>query len=64
MRTIQHNYHYWVGARMIPTRWAQGLILKLLEATHGQWIYCNIQIHDDIAGTQAILRKDLIQWEI
>jgi hypothetical protein len=49
---------------MNPKRWAQGLILKLLEATHGQWIYRNIQIHDSVAGRQATLRKEAIQQEI
>jgi hypothetical protein len=43
---------------------AQGLIQKLLEATHGQWIYGNIQIHDAVAGTQATLWKEAIQREI
>ncbi len=64
MRTIQHDYQYPVGTRMSSTHWAQGLILKLLEAMHGQWIYPNIQIHDDAAGTQATLRKELIQQGI
>jgi hypothetical protein len=49
---------------MTPKRWAKGLVLKLLEATYGQWIYTNVQIHDSIAGTQATLRKDEIQQEI
>jgi hypothetical protein len=48
----------------ITKRWVQGLILKLLEATHGQWIYRNIQIHDMVAGTQVTLRKESIQREI
>jgi hypothetical protein len=38
--------------------------MKLLEATHGQWIYRNLQIHDSVAGTKATLRKEDIQWEI
>jgi hypothetical protein len=50
--------------RISPERWAQGLILKLLEATHGQWIYQNNQIHDSVAGTQATLREEAIQREI
>jgi hypothetical protein len=49
---------------MNSTCWAQGLIQKLLEATHGQWIYRNIQIHDAVAGTQATLQKEAIQREI
>ncbi len=42
----------------------QELILKLLKATHGQWIYRNIQFYDTVAGTQVTLRKEAIQWEI
>jgi hypothetical protein len=44
-------------------RWAQGLILKLLEATHGQWIYCKIQIHNAVADTQFTLQKEAILKE-
>jgi hypothetical protein len=51
MRNIQYNFHYWEGTKMNPNQWAHGLILKLLEATHGQWIYRNIQIHDAATGT-------------
>ncbi len=38
-REIQSQYHNQEGTRMHPDRWTQGLILKLLEATHDQWIY-------------------------
>jgi hypothetical protein len=58
MRKIQHNFHHQEGTRMNSTLWAQGLIEKLLEATNGQWIYHNIQIHDVVAGTQATLQKE------
>ncbi len=41
------------------------LITKLLEVTHGQWLYCNVQVlHDKEAGTLAKLRKEEIQMEI
>ena len=49
---------------MTPERWAKGLIVKLLEVTHGQWLYRNVQIHDSVAGTQATLRKEEILREI
>ncbi len=49
---------------MNSTHWAQGLIQKQLKATHRQWIYRNIHIHDAVAGTQAMLRKEAIQREI
>jgi hypothetical protein len=64
MRVIQHQYHISQGTCISSERWAQGLILKLLEATHGQWLYRNIQIHDTVSGTQATLRKEAIQKEI
>jgi hypothetical protein len=64
MQEIQRTYHIHKGSRLSPEQWVQGLILKLLEATHRQWICRNIQIHDTVAGTQATLRKELIQQEI
>jgi len=64
MRKIQSLYHFKEGTRITPERWTKGLILKLLEATHGQWLYRNVQIHDSVAGTQATLRKEEIQREI
>jgi hypothetical protein len=36
MRRIQSLYHFQEGMGIAPKRWAQGLILKLLKATHGQ----------------------------
>ncbi len=35
-----------------------------LEATHGQWLYCSIQIHDRCKDTQATLGKEELQKEI
>jgi hypothetical protein len=64
MRSIQSLYHFREGTQIAPNRWVQGLILKLLEATHGKWIYQTIQIHESVAGTQATLQKEAIQWEI
>ncbi len=64
MRTIQYEYYHGQSSRLSSTRWVKGLILKLLETTHGQWIYQNVQIHDNVAGTQATLRKEAILKEI
>jgi hypothetical protein len=38
MCRIQSLYHFREGTRLPPEHWAQGLILKLLKATLGQWI--------------------------
>ncbi len=63
-RTIQFLYHFNACTCVSPEQWASGLVLKLMEATHGQWLYLNVQIHDKVAGTQATLRKEAIQKEI
>ena len=49
---------------MNPERWGRGLILRLLETVHGQWIDRNIQINNMVVGTQAFLCKEEIQKEI
>jgi hypothetical protein len=63
-RQILALYHYSAGTKTSPEKWAMGLVQKLLEATHGQWLYRNVQIHDKVVGTMATLRKKAIQKEI
>jgi hypothetical protein len=41
--------------------WVQGLVVKLLEVTHGQWLYRNLHVHDAVAGAMATARKEEIQ---
>jgi hypothetical protein len=53
MQQIQWEHHLREGTFVNPERWAKGVIKKLLEASHGQWIYRNVQIHDDVAGTRV-----------
>jgi hypothetical protein len=64
LRAIQTTYVALSGSRMSAERWTGELITKLLEVTHGQWLYQNIQVHDRVAGTLATLRKEEIQMEI
>jgi hypothetical protein len=33
------------ASRLSTAKWGVGLVTKLLEVTHGQWLYCNIQVH-------------------
>jgi hypothetical protein len=63
-RQIQTLHHYSAGTNTSPKTMAIVLVQKLLEATHGQWLYQNIQIHDKAAGTMVTLRKEEIQQEI
>ena len=62
--TVQRQYMDTSGGKLTPEAWAQGLVLKLLETTHGQWLYRNVHVHDAIAGTLANDRKEEIQRAI
>ncbi len=56
-RLIQTLYHYSAGMKVAPEKWTMGLALKLLEVMHGQWLYQNVQINEETAGSRATLRK-------
>jgi hypothetical protein len=44
-------------------RWGRERVTCLLEVTHGQWLYRNVQVHDRITGTLATPRKEELQME-
>jgi hypothetical protein len=44
--------------------WVQTLMKKLLEATHGVWIYRNITVHDKVAGYVATKKKEQLLRDI
>ena len=64
IREIQTAYTVVEGSSFTFEQWTMGVVTKLLEATHGQWLYRCIQIHDRNKGTQATLRKEELQKEI
>ena len=63
-RAIQQQYSTICGAKYSVDKWARGLVTRLLEVTHGQWLYRNIQVHDSVTGTIATKKKEEIQREI
>ena len=52
------------GGMTSSTTWSTGLIVKLLEVVHGQWLYRCVQIHDKTRGTRATTKKEELQREI
>ena len=52
------------GCSLSLDNWAKGLAIKLLEATHGQWLYRNMLVHDTVSGLKAAERKEELQREI
>jgi hypothetical protein len=64
LREIQFTYTAANWSNVSPEQWTMGAITKLLEATHGQWLYCCIHIHYRCKGTQATLWKEELQKKI
>ncbi len=64
IRRIQELYMTMDGSNLSPEQWTVGVVTKLLEATHGQWLYQCVQIQDRLNGTQVMLWKEELQREI
>jgi hypothetical protein len=45
-------------------KWCTGLITRLLEITHGQWVYRNYIVNDPVSGTIATAKKEEVLVEI
>jgi hypothetical protein len=41
-----------------------GVVIKLLEITHDQWLFCNVIVHDGLVSMIATWHKEEIQREI
>ena len=61
--TLQQQHLQVSRSRMSIDRWMTELIIKLLEITHGQWLYCNVMVHDSTTGTLITNRKEEIKLE-
>ena len=48
-------------SRMTVDTWAKSLVIKLIEISHGQWIYRNVVVHDKTAGDLVMQRKEEIR---
>ena len=53
----QAHYNLWRGKKSAG-RGAQGLAIKLMEATHGHCVYRNVQVHDATQGEERTKRKE------
>ena len=62
--TIQQQYMAVNGSRMSLDKWCTGLISRILEITHGQWLYRNYIVHNPVSGTIATAKKEEMLAEI
>jgi hypothetical protein len=63
IRAIQTTHTALSGSRTSAEKWMLELITKLLKVMHSKWLYHNIQVHNKVAGTLAMLRKEEIKME-
>ena len=61
---IQGEHFAFRGTSWKLDKWAAGLVTRLLEVTHGQWLYRNVVVHDSINGRLAITRKEDIAAQV
>jgi hypothetical protein len=59
----QHTYQKLCGTKCTLKSWAT-LVIKLMEITHGQCIYCNVVVHDTVLGALGTKTKVETQQEI
>jgi hypothetical protein len=64
MRALQESYTMVEGLSRSATAWASGLVIRLLEITHGQWLYRCVQVHDKLHGTLITEQKEYLQRQI
>lgn len=62
--TIQRKATVEDASRLTLEKWSAGLITRLLEVTHGQWLYRNVHVHDFASGDIATRRKEEIWREL
>ena len=53
-----------VESSLTVEKWTSTLVQKLMEMSHGLWIYRNLMIHDGMSGVLATSRKENLQEAI
>ncbi len=61
---VQRQLNVLNGSRVSLEKWSSGLITRLLEITHGQWLYQSYIVHDPVSGAIATARKEELLLEI
>jgi hypothetical protein len=61
---IQSDFLLHSKSSFRATRWISGLITKLLQVTHTQWIYQCVLVHNRTKGTLISTHKEVLLKEI
>ena len=57
---LQEDYIALGTGKLTINQWAQGLVIKLLEVTHGQWLYRNVHVHDAITRWRTVEKRKIL----
>jgi hypothetical protein len=58
LRGLQELYSTVEGSNVSGEQWVTGVIIKLLETTHGQWLYRCVQVHNRFSSIHATQQKE------
>jgi hypothetical protein len=61
---IQQQHYTLNGMQMSLKKWSSGLITRLLETMHRQWMYRNSIVHDPVLGIVATAKKEELLLKI
>ncbi len=61
---LQQQFYAVNSYQMSLDKWSTGLITRLLEITHGQWLYWNFMVHNPVSGAIATAKKEELLLEI
>ena len=61
---FQQNYCASIGSRMNGSDWAKTFVLKLLDISHGQWMYRNFSLHNKCRGHLKLSHQAEVLTEI
>lgn len=62
--TFQHSYCASLGNRMNGADWAKAFVIKLLDISHGQWMYRNFSLHNKNRGHLQLSHQAEVLSEI
>ena len=63
IRAIQSSYSSGTGLCCNTVNWGRDLVTRLLEVTHGQWLYRNVQVKTEYLGHLQRKRRKNCKWK-
>ena len=64
LRVYQQSYCASMNSRMNGADWAKAFVTKLLNITHGQWMYRNFSLHNKSQGHLQLTQQAEVLSEI